>query len=331
MGKYSAFNITGALAAVLLAQAGAPANAADPLYLRDPLADQDVGFTLPAVSGPNGKIELSSGFFNLPTTGTALIEAQGSYSVPVGHSYGLQGDVSIFNVPGGIALGGGFHAFTRDPDKYLAGIAAGVVRIPSAMASAIGPEVELYMGDFSLEAWFGLAHINYDAPALADLTGAFAIADVAYYPNDNLRLSIGASHFIGYNMLRLGAEYQVQNFDTPFSLVGDARFGQDGAWRATAGIKFYLGTENKPLKDRHRQDDPDPKPLDIHDAAGPQLYATPATPTPPLSCATGMEPGSGAYEGQCVPSDPEAFCDFIDGYWNWNGEEYFCDDSPPPA
>lgn len=234
----------------------------------------------PAVSGVNGKIEVSGGGVSSPASGAYRIG--GSIAAPLGDSFGIQGDLSLQNY-GALAGAGALHLFTRDPDLYLAGVAAGVVRSNTATLSAIGVEGELYLGQVSVEAWAGVANLDYDALSAVDKSGFFALADIGWYATDDLRLSIGASSVLGYEALNIGAEYQVTSFSTPFSLTADARFGEDGNVTAMAGLKFYFG-EQKSLIDRHRQDDPRDRGLDLFAAAGSQVTDTgvPATNRTPV-------------------------------------------------
>lgn len=233
----------------------------------------------PAVSGVNGKIEVSGGGVSSPASGAYRIG--GSIAAPLGDSFGIQGDLSLQNY-GALAGAGALHLFTRDPDLYLAGVAAGVVRSNTATLSAVGVEGELYLGQVSIEAWAGVANLDYDALSAVDKSGFFALADIGWYATDDLRLSIGASSVLGYEALNIGAEYQVTSFSTPFSLTADARFGEDGNVTAMAGLKFYFG-EQKSLIDRHRQDDPRDRGLDLFAAAGSQVTETGVPPRVPVA------------------------------------------------
>lgn len=273
------------------------------LYSPEPIAEQDVGLTLPAVSGINGKIELSGGLLRVPPTNYGHLRLNGSLSLPVTDRFGVQGDLGIYNTPTGLGVSGAVHAFTRDPSQYLLGVTAAFVRVPGATLLGVGPEAELYMGDWSIEAWAGVANLNYEDVLLADVTGIYAIADLAYYATPDLRLSIGGSHVLGYNQLRLGAEYQITSFDIPFSLTGEGRFGQDGAIVATVGLKHYFGDPDKSLIDRHRQDDPPDRALDFFGAAGSQLFDTATTTTP-------VDPEQACIEAGGVWFDTETFCYF---------------------
>lgn len=222
----------------------------------------------PAVSGVNGKVEVSGGASSQPAAGAFGIG--GSVAAPLGDAFGIQGDLSIQSY-GSLTGAGAIHLFTRDPDSYLLGVTGGFVRSNNATLTAVGPEAELYLDRFSIEAWAGVANLDYAAVSAVDKSGVFALADLAYYATDDLRLSIGGSSVLGYEALSLGAEYQVTSFETPFSVTADAKFGEDGAISAMAGLKFYFGGPEKSLIDRHREDDPKDRGLDLFAAAGSQV------------------------------------------------------------
>lgn len=223
---------------------------------------------LPAVSGLNGKIELGGGALSSPSTGVGYVA--GTLSVPAGDRFGVQFDASIHNSVN-VTGGGALHVFTRDPSSFLFGAAGTVLRSNVGTLGAIGVEAEFYYDQFSLEAYAGLAGIDYDAAAAVDKSGMFAIVDAAFYPNDDLRLEIGGSSILGYESLHIGLEYQVSGFETPFSVTGDVRIGETGAVRAVAGLKLYFGGAGKSLSERHRLDDPDNRSLDLFGTAGDQL------------------------------------------------------------
>jgi catechol 2,3-dioxygenase-like lactoylglutathione lyase family enzyme len=321
MGKYSALNITGVLAALLLPQA---ALAQTLLLSPEPMADGDYDLSLPAVSAPNGKFEIYGGFAN---PGNAAFRAGASVSLPVGSTFGLQFDGAVQASGAGMQFGGVAHAFTRDPDSYLFGLAGGVVRGPTGTLGVIGVEGELYLDQVSIEAWAGVAGINYDV--LPDVAGIFVLADASYYATDDLRLTAGFSHLLGNNGLHLGAEYQLRDWNLPISVTADARFTQNG-YSVMAGIKGYFGGDpDKSLKDRHRQDDPPNRALSLFGMAGSLLFATPPTTTPPV-CTPTIEPADG--DGQisniidngCPPADPEQFC--IDNGYQSNFGSGECQD-----
>lgn len=247
------------------------ARAADLLILSpEPVADQSIDFVLPAVSGPNGKLELDLGAITDPEN--AIFRAAGSVSLPVGDAFGVQADIGFENVGGDWAAGGALHAFTRDPSSYLFGVTAGVVAADGAMLAALGPEAELYLDRISLEGWAGWAALEYDDVMLSDESGLFAIGDLAWYPTDDWRLSIGAASILGRESLKLATEYQFGNFGLPVSGVAEVRAYDTGAYSARIGIKGYFGDPDKSLIDRHRQDDPPNRVLDLFAGAGDLLY-----------------------------------------------------------
>ena len=296
MGKYSALNITGALAAVLWAQGGA-AQAADPIiYSPEPVSSGGYDFTAPAVSAPNGKIELYGGMVN---PGGPGFRAAGSLSLPVTDQFGVQFDAGVVGSSAGPIFGGAVHAFTRDPDNYLLGLTGAVARGPTGTIGVIGVEGELYLDRLSLEAWAGVGGIDYDV--LPDVTGIFIFADAGYYVTDDFRLTAGFSHLIGKNSLHLGSEYLMRDFtQMPISLTTDLRVSHSGAYSVMAGIKGYFGGDDpgKSLIDRHRQDDPPNRALSI------------------VSAATHL-----LTKEEDEPEDPEAACLEMGPYYYWDGDE----------
>jgi rubrerythrin len=267
------------------------AAAADLLILSpEPIARQDVDFLLPAVSGPNGKLELSLGAVTDPDN--AMFRAAGSVSLPVGDAFGVQGDLAFETIGGDWAMGGALHAFTRDPSSYLFGVTAGIVVAEGAWLAGIGPEAELYLDRISLEGWAGWAALEYEDPMLTDENGFFVIGDLAWYPTDDWRLSVGGASVLGRQSLRLATEYQLADFGLPFSGTGEVRAYDTGGLSAKIGIKGYFGDRDKSLIDRHRQDDPPNRVLDLFAGAGSLLYALAEEEGPLLDgegCIIGVE------------------------------------------
>jgi hypothetical protein len=320
MGRNSGYYITGVLATVLWVQA---VQAADFIYDPDPIEEQDLDLSLPAVSDINGKIEFYGGFTN---PGPLSFRALGSLSIPVGNDFGVQLDGGIHVSPSGNAFGGAIHAFTRDPSSHLIGVTGAVVRGPAGILGVVGVEGEAYLDRVSIEAWAGVGGLNYDDPMLADLVGPFAIVDVGYYATDDWRLTAGASYLLGEAGIHLGSEYLLRNFDWPVSLTADFRATNSGAYSIMGGVKGYFGGDdsNKSLIDRHRQDDPPNRFLSVLLASGSLLYQT--APSGPV-CGDGEQVGVGEHENECVPTDPEEFCFmFPDDEFEFDGETWTCDD-----
>ena len=287
----------------------ATAGAADLILYPEPAAEQSVDFVLPAVSGPNGKFELDIGALSDPSS--AIFRAGASFTFPVGDAFGLQGDLAVGSFADEWVGGGALHAFTRDPSSYLVGVTAGVVVADGAMLSAIGAEGELYLDRISLEGWAGWAALEYDDVLLTDESGFFGIGDIAYYPTDDWRLSIGVASILGSNSLKLATEYQFADLGMPFSGTGEIRAYDTGAWSAKIGIKGYFGGDSdKSLIDRHRQDDPPNRVLDLFAAAN---LLTAEADAPPDACSLDPE----------ACTDPEA-C--VDADWAWDSEGSYCYD-----
>lgn len=219
---------------------------------------------LPAVSAPNGKIEFDAGALTLPSA-AFMGRAAGTLTLPLGDRFGLQVDVTGATAPG-FTTSAALHLFTRDPASYLIGGTLGVVRTPGSTVFAAGPEGELYLDRWTLEAWAGLAIVHpASAPARS---GAFAMAEAGYYATDNWRLSLGVSSLDGYNSLQFGTEYLFDGFDLPLAATTEIRVGQDGAILGTLGLKAYIGGPSKSLIRRHREDDPSDRSTALYAATG---------------------------------------------------------------
>ena len=214
-------------------------------------ADVETG-PLPAVSGPNGKVEIGGGFADLDDISSDEVFRGGAaFSIPVGDMFGIQADLTALNVFGDTAVGGALHAFTRDPNSYLLGAYGGYVDAGPANVWYIGPEAELYLGNISIEAIGGFMDISNGIGS-----EFYAVGDVAFYATDNLRLQIGASTVAGFQSARAGLEWFMADTGIPASFTLEGRLGEDGFSSATAGFNLYFGGEDKSLIRRHREDDP---------------------------------------------------------------------------
>ena len=173
----------------------------------------DIGsVVLPAVSGPNGKIELSGGWAGLQNfNDTAVFRGGASISLPLAERFGLQLDAADVNKFNTNYFGGDAHLFTRDPSSYLFGVIGGAASTSNnASLYYVGPEVELYANNVSFEATGGYLNL--------DLAGTrsdkfFAIADIGLYANDNFRLTVGASSIANFTSGHIGAEYLISDWD----------------------------------------------------------------------------------------------------------------------
>ena len=122
-------------------------------------ADVETGATLPAVSGPNGKVELSTGWadFN-DLKSDEIFRGGAAFSFPVGDMFGIQADVTAVDVFSDTAVGGAVHAFTRDPSSYLFGVYGGYAHLNALgglQTRRIGIEAERYFGKLTFEGAAG--------------------------------------------------------------------------------------------------------------------------------------------------------------------------------
>ena len=241
---------------ILIGISGGVAFAAD-------IAMDDPG--LPAVSGPNGKLEASAGWVDLDGLGDDEIFNGGiAFSFPVGDMFGIQADLAAVDAYSDTTVTGTLHAFTRDPNAYLFGVIGGYADAGSTDAWFIGPEAELYLDNVSIELRGGYMDVNGSATLNGE---AFAFGDIAYYATDDVRLSIGASSVAGFQSANAGLEWFLGEQGLPGSLTLNGQVGEDGFTAVTAGFAVYFGGEDKSLIRRHREDDPRIFKLSIFDGA----------------------------------------------------------------
>ena len=220
----------------------------------------------PAVSEVNGKIEFQGGPYTIDDFGGGG-EWQGgaSLSVPLGDVLGVQADVAVSNTVNGNTLEGGMlHFFTRDPDAYLFGVTGGSFWTNNANAQLIGPEVELYAGQFSFQAYAGFMNANI---AGANSGKLFGIGDISYYATDDLMFKLGVKDVMDFKTAHLGLEYMISD-SMPVSFTLDGKIGDSNYRAVDVGLKFYFGGPDKSLIRRHREDDPPNRIFDVFNGAG---------------------------------------------------------------
>jgi hypothetical protein len=215
-------------------------------------ADIETSTALPAVSGPNGKIEIGGGWTDIDDLGDDEVFRGGAaFSFPVGDMFGIQADLTALDAYGETAIGGAVHFFTRDPNSYLLGAYGGYVDAGAANVWYVGPEAELYLDNISIEAVGGVMDISDGVG-----TEFYAMGKVALYATENLRLSVGASTVANFESANAGLEWFMGDTGLPVSLTVDGQLGEDGYTSIQAGLSLYFGGEDKSLIRRHREDDP---------------------------------------------------------------------------
>jgi hypothetical protein len=211
-------------------------------------ADVETNTALPAVSAPNGKVEIGGGWSDIDDLGGDEI-------------FGIQADLTAFDAYGDTAIGGAVHAFTRDPNSYLFGVYGGYVDAGPSNVWYVGPEAELYLDNISIEAVGGYMDVSNGVGS-----EYYAVGTVALYATDNLRLSVGASSVAGFDSANAGLEWFMGDTGFPASITVDGRIGEDGFTSVMAGLSLYFGGEDKSLIRRHREDDPRLRFFDIFNA-----------------------------------------------------------------
>ncbi|MFZ2281530.1 MAG: hypothetical protein WAW39_27275 [Prosthecobacter sp.] len=208
----------------------------------------------PAVSAINGKLDANYGAINRASTrGVA-----GSLSVPLGHRFGAQFDGLYQHGFSTNIYGVGTHFFARDPGKGLIGLASSWTTSQKFTDVIVGMEGEYYFDKVTLGTVVGWnnydSHVNTTFPGLVDHQN-FVAARVyaAIYPMDDLMVRLEYQSRFNHNFYVAHVEWQ-----TPVSGVAvfaDAGVGDNNYAHVMGGVRVYFGG-SKPLKDRHRKDDP---------------------------------------------------------------------------
>jgi hypothetical protein len=210
---------------------------------------------LPAVSAINGKMDFGAGFSD--ASGIKSAEAlfgDAAITIPLGERFGLQADFGAARAFKTSAVGGALHLFTRDPGQYLVGAIGGYTDFKGGNAFWGGGEAELYLQNISLEMAAGAIRSKSTS---SHKTRLFADGVVAFYPTEDLRLSLGASSVAGFESGGVGMEWLMRDSGLPLSLRGDVRVGENHSVVAKVGFSLYFGgTGEKSLIRRHREDDP---------------------------------------------------------------------------
>ncbi|HVA15094.1 MAG TPA: tail fiber domain-containing protein [Stellaceae bacterium] len=237
------------------------------------------GATAPAVDGFNGKVEALGGGYAknglYGVGGSLAVPLQGQFGAQIDAAGGQYGDHAI-GVVGG-------HLFWRDPRQGLAGLYLDQTmwdRYGGVHVTRLGAEGEYYWGRLTLSGIAGVetgndathittsssttasgggtATITSQTPGLENVARFFDHANLAYYPLDDWKASIGHVYAGGKNALALGTEYGMPvgpGIMASFFVEGRVGEGSHnyGAW---AGVRFYFGQTDKSLMGRQREDDP---------------------------------------------------------------------------
>ncbi|MEM7215067.1 MAG: hypothetical protein AAF423_05945 [Pseudomonadota bacterium] len=250
----------------------------------------DERYSLPAVSEANGKI--SFGYSYVDTGVSSLVNqfptlpidpanavfftldnsfegafVEASVSIPLSQDFGFQIDGLYSEQTGNPTgfdfgvVGVGGHLFWRDPDKGLVGIYGHYVQADDVLDTyQIGTEVELYHQNVSIElfaGWDTLA-VELNPVNLASGQGEEFLAGeavVAFYPEPDFRISVGAAHNFEETRFTSGIEWQLSDSSLSPSFFANGDLSEN-LTSLRAGLTFYFGAEPKSLIRRHREDDP---------------------------------------------------------------------------
>lgn len=207
----------------------------------------------PAVSETNGKFSLEGGAVGNNSNGSSgLGIVQGSFTTPLGHSFGLQLDAAAATAYNNFFGGGDAQFFWRDPQLGLLGAFASVGGGRGNTVSWYGGEAEYFVGPVTLGAHAGYQVVYNNTAA----NGGFGVGRLTYYPIPDLAFSGGGGVFVNSGFGRVMIEYQPElNGQRSLSFFVNGGAGSNAAYAATAGVRFYFGPE-KTLIRRHREDDP---------------------------------------------------------------------------
>lgn len=208
-----------------------------------------------AVSSLNGKLDANYGAVNR----TSIRGLSGTVSFPIGQRLGAQVDALYQHGLGTNIFGAGGHFFARDPGKGLFGLAFSGTTSQKFTDLFVGLEGEYYFKSVTLGAVAGYdnydVHIPTSLPALTNQRSYVATrVYAAIYPMDDLMLRLEHQSRFNHNFYVAHVEWQ-----TPLRGVAvyvNGGVGENNYSHLMAGVRFYFGG-NKPLKDRHRKDDPD--------------------------------------------------------------------------
>ncbi len=255
--RYRTLLLSSSAFAALMSLAATSAIAAD---FDDPVPPQPLPESLPAVSAPNAKFDLRGGVED----DLGVFMGTASVTVPVSHSWGFQGAGMVGSLDGNLIGAVGAHLFWRDPTTGLLGIYGDVGAVDDGLSntiSRVAGEGELYLDNVTIRGLIG--------GQFGDAEGFFNKVTLSYYPTPDLEL------YIGHRFLPERGHFGAAGFEfltgalapSSMALFAEGRFGENDYAAGYGGIRFYFGPE-KPLINRHREDDP-PEHFDLFMAGAP--------------------------------------------------------------
>ncbi len=210
-------------------------------------AETDYTKISPAVSAINGSFDVFGGSNN----GDELGGVSAILTLPVDDNVGFQID-TLFTQNGSNDGGGiGAHYFYRNPESFLLGATSMWYKVEGFEIRRHGVESEFYLGDFTIAASGGIQV----GDATVDKVG-FATADLSYYLNESLKLTIGTAGYEGSDKTGyVGVDWQADK-NSPFTFFANLGKTETQEGFAIAGIRFSFGSEGQSLQHRDRYSDP---------------------------------------------------------------------------
>ena len=255
----AASNLTAGSWAGTLAPQTLPASAPVPSLTAQGVTAQGVaGPDLPAVSGLNGALALSGG---IQGANAGAVMVGGELAAPLGHAIGMQLDADLDYTSHALNGGTAGQIYWRNPDQGLFGVYGSYAfrdinssggGSPSSALSIErgGVTAAIYRGRVTIEAITGVE-------AGSVTTRFFDAANLAFYPTDDLRLSIGHRYSGGEHFGNVSMEYQFSVAgDRMASVFADGNYSSNTAKSIMAGLRIRFGAGAKTLIRHDREDDP---------------------------------------------------------------------------
>jgi len=227
-----------------------------PAFARSFPPAMEPGAALPAVSRLNTKAAVGAGIIG-NDRGAAM--ADGTLAIPISHSAGLQID-ALGGFTSDARFGGlSAQTFWRDPGLGMVGLYASYSFATALSDTRVGGAVRgQSIGRAAVTGQYYLGRVSLEGAAGWEFGGVksrpFDVANIAYYPRDDLRLAVGHRYTDGRHYGAGEIEYQL-----PLEGVGLSLFVQ-GDYSATVGrslktgLRFYFAGEGKSLIRRQRED-----------------------------------------------------------------------------
>jgi hypothetical protein len=225
----------------------------------------------PAVDGVNWKFDGLAGSF----ADRNIYGGRGAVTVPLGSQLGLQVDGGLGNFDSRFFGSVAGHLFQRDPSRGLFGLYVNHThwsQFSGLHVTQVAGEGEAYLGRWTLQGIAGVetgnsaTHVTtvINSPFITSYTTTVDIRtrffdqiNLAYYFTDNLKGFVGHRYLGGKNALAIGAEYGIPVGGGKLAaLFVEGRVGDHESRGVWGGVRFYFGQKDKPLMQRHRQDDP---------------------------------------------------------------------------